>query len=109
MRKSLLAIAVLAAALTGQDAKSAWRVWRRDRRKHASPNAAQTESACAGALGIRLGGPAYYFGESYDKPYIGDAVREPEAADILRANRTLYAAGLLLLAALCFLSFGVAI
>lgn len=100
---------ILAAALTGQDAKSAWRVWRRDRRKHASPNAGQTESACAGALGIRLGGPAYYFGERHDKPYIGDAVREPEAADILRANRTLYAAGLLLLAALCLLCFGVTI
>ncbi len=94
---------VLSAALTGYDAREAWRIWRRDRRKHASPNAGQTESACAGALGIQLGGPAYYFGEYCDKPRLGDATRQPEAADILRANRMLYAAGVLLLAALCAL------
>ena len=97
---------ILSAAVAKEDAKNAFRIWRRDRRKHASPNAAQTESACAGALGIRLGGPAYYFGEYYDKPYLGDALREPEAADILRTNRMLYAAGVLLLAALSFLCFG---
>ncbi len=50
-------------------------IWRRDRRNHASPNSAQTESACAGALGVQLAGPAYYFGEYYDKPTIGDALR----------------------------------
>ena len=60
-----------AAALTGNDAKGAWRIWRRDRRNHASPNSAQTESACAGALGVQLAGPAYYFGEYYPKPTIG--------------------------------------
>ena len=91
---------ILAAAIAKQDAQGAFRVWRRDRRKCASPNAGQTEAACAGALGIRLGGPAYYFGEYYDKPYLGDAMREPEAADILRTNRTLYAAAGLLMAAL---------
>jgi adenosylcobinamide-phosphate synthase len=52
---------------SGNDARSAWRIWRRDRRRHASPNSAQTESACAGALGVQLAGPAYYFGEYYDK------------------------------------------
>ena len=92
---------VLSAAVTGHNAREAWRIWRRDRRKHASPNAGQTESACAGALGIQLGGPAYYFGEYCDKPRLGDATRQPEAADILRANQMLYAAGVLLLAALC--------
>lgn len=83
---------ILAAALTGQNAKYAWRIWRRDRRNHASPNSAQTESACAGALGIQLAGPAYYFGEYYDKPTIGEAKRPVEAKDILRANRMLFAA-----------------
>ncbi len=43
---------IAAAALTGNDAKGAWRIWRRDRRNHASPNSAQTESACARALGV---------------------------------------------------------
>lgn len=88
---------ILAAGLTGQDAPNAWRIWRRDRRNHASPNSAQTESACAGALGVQLAGPAYYFGEYYNKPTIGDAKRPIEPRDILRANRMLFAgAGLAL-------------
>ena len=83
---------VAAAAFTGNDAKGAWRIWRRDRRNHASPNSAQTESACAGALGVQLAGPAYYFGEYYPKPTIGDALRPIEPQDILRANRMMYVA-----------------
>ena len=86
---------VAAAALTGNSARGAWRIWRRDR--HASPNSAQTESACAGALGVQLAGPAYYFGEYYDKPTIGDPLREIEPRDILRANRMMYAESLLAL------------
>ena len=89
---------VAAAALTGNDARSAWRIWRRDRRNHASPNSAQTESACAGALNVQLAGPAYYFGEYYKKPTIGDAVRPIEPEDIHRANRMMYAESLLALA-----------
>ena len=89
---------VAAAALTGNDARSAWRIWRRDRRNHASPNSAQTESACAGALNVQLAGPAYYFGEYYKKPTIGDAVRPIEPEDIRRANRMMYAESLLALA-----------
>lgn len=90
---------IASAALTGNDAKSAWRIWRRDRRKHASPNSAQTESACAGALNVQLAGPATYFGKYYDKPTIGDAVRAIEPGDILRANKMMYTASLLGLAA----------
>ena len=89
---------VAAAALTGNDARSAWRIWRRDRRNHASPNSAQTESACAGALNVQLAGPAYYFGEYYPKPTIGDAVRSIEPEDIRRADRMMYAESLLALA-----------
>ncbi len=88
---------IAAAFLTGHDGCSAWRIWRRDRRKHASPNAAQTESACAGALGVALAGPAVYFGTVYDKPVIGDGTRPIEPRDILRAHRMLYAAGALAL------------
>ena len=88
---------VAAAALTGNSACGAWRIWRRDRRRHASPNSAQTESACAGALGVQLAGPAYYFGEYYDKPTIGDPLRQIEPRDILRANRMMYAESLLAL------------
>ena len=89
---------VAAAAFTGNDAKGAWRIWRRDRRRHASPNSAQTESACAGALGVQLAGPAYYFGQYYPKLTIGDALRPIEPEDILRANRMMVAESILALA-----------
>ncbi len=88
----------VAAALTGNSPKGAWRIWRRDRRCHASPNSAQTESACAGALGVQLAGPAYYFGEYYAKPTIGDPLRPIEPEDIRRANRMMYAESVLALA-----------
>lgn len=81
----------LAAPLVGLDGRGAWRVFRRDRRKHASPNAAHTEAACAGALGVRLAGDSWYFGSLVKKPTIGDARRPIEAEDIVRANRLMYA------------------
>lgn len=87
------------ACLTGQDGKNAWKIWRRDRRNHASPNSAQTEAACAGALGVQLAGPASYFGKLLEKPTIGDPDRSVDPEDIARANRMLYAAGGLALAA----------
>jgi adenosylcobinamide-phosphate synthase len=88
---------IAAAFLTGHSGRGAWRIWRRDRRNHASPNSAQTESACAGALGVQLAGPAFYFGQRYDKPTIGDPLRPIQPEDILRVNRMLYAAALLAL------------
>ena len=84
-----------AAFLTGLDGKNAWKIYRRDRRKHASPNAAQTESVCAGALGVQLAGDAVYFGKVYKKEFIGDALRSIEPEDILRTGRLMYAAELL--------------
>ena len=94
---------VAAAAFTHNDAKGAWKLWRRDRRRHASPNSAQTESACAGALGVQLAGPAYYFGQYYPKLTIGDALRPIEPEDILRANRMMYVASSFALAWGCAL------
>jgi adenosylcobinamide-phosphate synthase len=88
---------IAAAFLTGHSGRGAWRIWRRDRRNHASPNSAQTESACAGALGVQLAGPAFYFGQRYEKLTIGDPLRPIQPEDILRANRMLYAAALLAL------------
>lgn len=66
------------------------RIFKRDRYNHASPNSAQTEAVCAGALGIRLAGDASYFGKVLKKPYIGDAIREIEPLDIARSNHLLY-------------------
>jgi len=88
---------ILAAAMRGRDWKSAWRIWRRDRRNHASPNSAQTEAAMAGALGVQLAGPASYFGVLYHKPTIGDPLRPVEPGDILRANGVMVTASILCL------------
>lgn len=88
-----------AAFFLGLDYKNAARIYKRDRRQHASPNSAQTEAVCAGALGVQLAGDAYYFGQLCHKPTIGDDGRSVEAEDIKRANRLLYAASLLVLAA----------
>ena len=72
------------------DAKRAARIFKRDRYNHASPNSAQTEAVCAGALGLRLAGDASYFGKVVKKPYIGDEIRKIEKEDIVRANKLLY-------------------
>lgn len=96
---------IAAAFMTGFDGKSAARIYRRDRKKHASPNSAQTESVCAGALHIQLAGDASYFGKIYHKPTIGDEIRHTEAEDIRNANRLMYGTsmiGVILLSALRF-------
>lgn len=98
---------VEAAPLTGQNAKRAFAIWRRDRRKHASPNSAQTESAMAGALGVRLAGPASYFGKIHQKPWIGEDTRPIEPQDITRAGRMLYAGSALALVLFCGARLGI--
>ena len=95
-RISALLLITACAVMGGDfDASGALRIWKRDRRKHKSPNAAQTESACAGALGIRLAGSNYYFGRLVEKPYIGDDTRPAEYEDIKRINRLMAAAALM--------------
>lgn len=86
---------ILSAGILGFDMKNAFRIWRRDRRNHASPNSAQTESVCAGALRIQLAGDAYYFGELHRKPFIGDKLRNVGNEDIRRANRLMYMTSIL--------------
>lgn len=92
---------ILAAYALGYNGKEAARIWKRDRRNHASPNSAQTESVCAGALGIRLGGDAYYFGKLCRKPFIGDGTRPPEREDIYRANSLMYLSSVFMLIIAC--------
>ncbi len=86
---------ILAAPLVKLDGKNAWKIFRRDRLCHASPNSAQTESVMAGALQVQLAGDAWYFGKKHEKPTIGDPIRPVEIADIARADRLLYAASVL--------------
>ncbi len=83
---------IIAAGIGGRDysAKRAFAIFKRDRYNHKSPNSAQTESACAGALGIRLGGDSSYFGKMVHKPYIGDDTRPIERGDIKRASRLMF-------------------
>lgn len=70
--------------------KGALFIYKRDRKKHASPNSAHTESVCAGALGIKLAGDASYFGKIVKKPYIGEEVRKVKCEDIKLVNNLMY-------------------
>jgi adenosylcobinamide-phosphate synthase len=91
-------VAALCLIAVSPSRRRAWRVWRRDARRHLSPNAGQTEAACAGALGVQLGGDAWYFGEKHEKATLGDATRPCAPEDILAANRMMYSASVLLCA-----------
>ena len=86
---------IMASKVLGLDAKNAYKIFKRDRYNHASPNSAQTESVCAGALNIQLAGDAYYFGKLYKKKYIGDSNRSITYQDICLANRLLYATAII--------------
>jgi adenosylcobinamide-phosphate synthase len=79
-------LTVLAAPVVGGSPARAWRVHRRDRWSHPSPNAGQVESAAAGALGVRLGGANTYHGTTEHRAVLGDGV-DPGVMDIRRAVR----------------------
>ena len=98
----LSALLMLAAGgLMGLDTAAGWRIFRRDRRKHASPNSAQTESVCAGLLGVRLAGDAWYHGVLHKKEYIGDATREITHEDIPRVCHLMTVTAILTLLLSC--------
>lgn len=86
-----------AAAFLGFDGKNAFRIFFRDRKNHASPNSAHTEAACAGALGLQLGGTHDYFGKPVVKPTIGDDLRAVTRGDVAAANRLALTTALLAL------------
>ena len=92
----LSALIMLAAGwLMKLNVKNGWIIFKRDRFNHASPNSAQTESVCAGLLGLRLAGDAWYHGVLHKKKYIGDAMREIDYEDIPRSCRLLYVTAVL--------------
>lgn len=90
-------IMILSAYCLRYNSKGAWKIWRRDRLKHASPNSAQTEAVCAGALNIQLAGDASYFGKLYKKQTIGDSICAISPEHIKEANRLLYSTAILTL------------
>ena len=89
--------------LQGLNLQNGWKIFIRDRYKHASPNSAQTESVCAGLLGVRLAGDAWYHGILHKKQYIGDPLREIEFDDIPRCCRLMYGCAVLMLILSCIL------
>lgn len=88
---------VLAAAVLRLDAAGALQIMRRDGRKPKSPNAGIPEAAVAGALGIRLGGAAVYFGQQVEKPTLGDDDRPVTLAAYRQTVRLMYLASLFML------------
>ena len=85
----------------GMDVKNGWKIFKRDRYNHSSPNSAQTESVCAGLLGLRLAGDAWYHGVLHKKKFIGDPIRQIVPEDILLACRLLYGTAFLGLLVFC--------
>ncbi|MFH1504430.1 MAG: adenosylcobinamide-phosphate synthase CbiB [Candidatus Omnitrophota bacterium] len=67
---------VLSSFILGKDFKSSFKVMLRDGAKHTSPNSGIPEAAVAGGLGVRLGGPSYYQGKLFERPYIGEEKKE---------------------------------
>lgn len=88
---------IFSCPLCGLDKRNARRIFLRDRYKHDSPNSAQTESVCAGALGVRLAGDAVYGGVVHKKEFIGDPDRDIEPADIRRACHLMYVSSFFML------------
>jgi adenosylcobinamide-phosphate synthase len=97
----LTALAIVAASqLAGNaDPQAAWRTWRRDGRKHKSPNAGQPESAMAGALHVALGGDNTYGGELIPAQHIAAEFPPPTSEKAVQAVRLVAVATLIALAA----------
>ena len=96
---------VVASLVIQLNTKEAWRILRRDRKKHTSPNAGVPEAACAGALTVRLGGLSMYNFKPVDKPYIGDDTTEINKEHIKNANRLMLATAWVFVAVLVGLTF----
>ena len=104
-RISGILLSAAAWIIPGMDGKNAWRIFKRDRFNHASPNSAHGEAACAGALHLRLAGDAWYFGTLHKKPYIGDDDRPICPDDIAGVSRLMFGSEQLLMAVFAALIF----
>jgi adenosylcobinamide-phosphate synthase len=92
---------IIASAILKFNTENAWRIYRRDRFNHASPNSGHPEAAYAGALGLALGGSACYEGKLEEKPLIGDNINSIECEDIKRSIALMYTSSLLFLPLAC--------
>jgi adenosylcobinamide-phosphate synthase len=98
-------IIVAVSFVIGKNGLSAWKILRRDRRQHASPNAGYPEAAMAGALGLKLGGSNKYFGKIVEKPTIGVNDNPPVTGSILTAIWILISGFLLFITLFSFFYF----
>lgn len=98
---------VAVSGFIGLNRANAWKIYNRDKRNHTSPNSGKPESACAGALGIMLGGDNYYFGKIVHKPTIGDKLMPTTAKHILEANKLLFATSIFLFVVFLIIKVGV--
>ena len=83
-------IIVISSFILRYDYKNSFKIYKRDRYNHTSPNSAHPEAAMAGALDVQLGGANYYFGKLVEKPTIGDKIKEIEIKDVDGTVRILY-------------------
>ncbi|GAA0078387.1 adenosylcobinamide-phosphate synthase CbiB [Clostridium sp. CTA-5] len=81
---------VISSMILGYNYKNSFKIYKRDRYNHSSPNSAHPEAAMAGALGIELGGANYYFGKLVVKPTIGDMINETSIEDVSKTSKVLY-------------------
>ena len=88
-------IIISAYIMPGFSGRNSFKIWTRDRKNHKSPNSAQSESAYAGAMNLKLAGGAYYFGKWVEKPFIGDEVKKIDRDDVNRSHILLYATSIL--------------
>lgn len=86
---------IFGGGLLGYPWKEGFRIFFRDRHQHRSPNSGQTESACAGLLGIQLGGRASYCGHVHEKPTLGEAKCSPGIDHIDDSIKLMYATEIL--------------
>lgn len=89
-RLSGLLIIPIATFILGMGIKRPLKVFFRDRKNHSSPNSGHSEAVFAGAIGIQFGGKTKYFGKYFEKPTIGDKLKEFQCDDIKKCYRIMF-------------------
>lgn len=85
----------IASFALGLDYKNSFKIYKRDKNNHSSPNSAHPEAAVAGALNVQLGGANYYFGKLVEKPTIGDGIDKIDIDKVNKTNNILYCSAIL--------------
>lgn len=89
-RLSGLIIIPIATFLLGMGIKKPLKIFFRDRKNHSSPNSGHPEAVFAGAIGVQFGGKTKYFGKYFEKPTIGDRLKEFQCEDIKKCYKIMF-------------------